>query len=227
MARVALTLTLGFIALPLGSARAVVDRPKPLPSQAACDSYQGTASGNNDPTQLFELRVCPSSTGVQATLQSSSLVSGHSLRASEGSWDASGTTLTLVETRFLDSRPEPGWTFCLIDELVLTKTAEGLAGTYVSKACQDRADLQLTRIEPSPSGTGPSGTAPTSLPPTSLPPPGTAPPRVEPPPASVDDSRPEGCSCSSTAPSSPAATLLGLVLVIGLRRRDVTTSRRA
>jgi MYXO-CTERM domain-containing protein len=201
-----------------------VARPRPLPSQAECASYQGTASGNNDPTQLFELRVCPAATGVTATLQSSSLVSGHSLRASEGSWDAAGTTLSLVESRFLDSRPEPGWRFCLIDELKLTKTASGnLEGTYVSQACSDRAELVLQPLVVAAGGES----APV---PERVEPERAEPVRVAPPPASPDDSRPAGCTCTSA--SDPAAGLgwLALAWLAGLaaitrRRRRGTRPR--
>lgn len=200
---------LGLATLALLHALAVA-RPKPLPSQAECASYQGSAIGNNDPTQLFELRVCQGPTGVEATLQSSSLVSGHSSRASEGRWDASGTTLRLVETRFIESRPEPGWRFCLIDELVLSKTASGnLEGTYVSHECSDRAELVLRPLVP-----GEPMAEPAPVPERSpSEPPRAEPPRAEPP----DDSRPEACTCASEPSSSVLS--LGLLALLLVRRR--------
>lgn len=195
-------------------ALAAATRPDPLASQPNCDLYRGSALVANDPTQLFELRVCPSPTGASATLQSSSLVSGYSLRASEGSWDPSGQTLTLVETRFIESRPEPGWHFCLIDELVLTKTATGLEGTYVSHACDDRAKLEFELVAPT-STTDAPGPAPE-------PPDVTPEPRTQGEPPTSPDERPSACACRSVDERRPSLMplLLGLGLLVALGRRS-------
>ncbi len=205
------------LSLSASPAFAGVARPDPLASQANCDSYQGTsAPGANDPTQLFELRVCPSTTGVSARLQSSSLVSGFSVRASEGSWDPSGQTLTLAETSFIVSRPEPGWRFCLIDALVLTKTETGLEGTYVSVACDDRASLKLDAILPAsaPALAPPEPVSPEPRPPEPRPP-------SESPSTLVGLDEPSTCACRSLDDRrpSPMLALLAIAGLAGIRRR--------
>ena len=90
-------------------AHAGAARPDPLQAESGCDHYRGTPIGANDSTQQFELMVCTTPGGIRAKVQTSSLVSGWSVRQSVGSWDAAGQVLTLSETHFLDSRPEPGW----------------------------------------------------------------------------------------------------------------------
>jgi hypothetical protein len=181
----------------LGHARPV--RPDPLVAEAGCDRYRGVPVGANDSTQQFELSVCPTADGVHGKVQTSSLVSGWSVRASKGSWDAAGRVLTLTETEFIESRPEPGWRFCLIDEIVLEKTAKGLEGSYVSTACDDRAELVLEKLEPTAAGV--SGTAETRPPVPPSPPPEIT-PTVEPTPRAAD-----GCVCSATVPSRADAVL--------------------
>jgi MYXO-CTERM domain-containing protein len=195
-------------------AQAGAARPDPLQAETGCDHYRGTPIGANDSTQQFELMVCTTPNGIRAKVQTSSLVSGWSVRQSVGGWDATGQVLTLRETEVLESRPEPGWHFCLIDSIVLEKTANGLSGTYVSEACQDRAQLELVKLEP----------VTAALPPTSItpPPPPSVPEIVHEPTVS------SGCACdvSSSTSQSPAGfvllALLGLVLV-AVRRQGRRT----
>jgi hypothetical protein len=199
-------------------AQAGASRPDPLAAESGCEHYRGTPIGANDSTQQFELMVCTTPDGIRAKVQTSSLVSGWSVRQSVGSWDAAGQVLTLAETHFLDSRPEPGWHFCLINSIVLEKTAEGLSGSYESVACDDRAKLELVKLAPV-TATGP---APTNTP--------TPPP----PPPSVPESEQEtqrtsfSCACdvsgSRTGESSLGLALLalfGLSLALAAARRHV------
>jgi hypothetical protein len=193
-------------------AQAKAERPDPLKAEAGCDHYRGTPIGANDSTQQFELMVCMTADGVQAKVQTSSLVSGWSVRQSVGSWDATNQVLTLQETSFLESKPEPGWRFCLIDSLVLEKTAEGLSGTYVSEACDDRAQLELVKLGPP--GTAQPGNEATDERRTTPPPPPT-PPEQE--PETEPEQKPSGCSCdvsgSTLPPGLALLGFLGLALV--------------
>lgn len=184
------------------------ERPDPLVAEAGCDRYLGVPVGANDATQQFEVSVCPAAEGVRGKVQTSSLVSGWSVRASVGSWDAAGRVLTLTETEFIESRPEPGWRFCLIDQLVLEKTDKGLEGSYVSSACDDRAELVLEKLEPV--------VLPSSV--DARPAPPRAPeitPTIDPIPQASG-----GCACSA-ATSSGGESLLWTVMVLG-----VATARR-
>lgn len=196
-------------------------RPDPLVAEAGCDRYRGVPIGANDSTQQFELSVCPTASGVQAKVQTSSLVSGWSVRASVGSWDAAGRVLTLADTEFIESRPEPGWRFCLIDELVLEKTAKGLEGSYVSHACSDRAELVLEKLEPV--ATPSVADAPPQNP-------GSPEPANVPTPDATPNAKPErydGCTCSAADPR-PGEALLWVLIVLGLtatRTRATRTSR--
>lgn len=194
-------------------------RPDPLKDETGCDHYLGVPIGANDPTQQFELIVCTTAEGVRAKVQTSSLESGWSVRQSVGAWDAAGRVLTLRETEFLEQRPEPGWRFCLIDEMVLEKTDdEGLTGHYVSEPCSDRAKLRLTRLEPvAPAG----GVAVVDSAPTPSPPP-PLPPKSEPNTSEPSASEPaRGCACAvSSGPRLPTgALLLGLGLLVAAARR--------
>jgi hypothetical protein len=190
-------------------AHAGASRPDPLAGESGCDYYRGTPIGANDSTQQFELMVCTTPGGVRAKVQTSSLVSGWSVRQSVGSWDAAGQVLSLSETHFLDSRPEPGWRFCLINSIVLEKTADGLSGTYVSDECQDRAQLELVKLAPV--------TATVPAPSNVAPPPSVPHHEPQPEPARV------GCACdvsSSTTRFSSGLIMLALfALVLAAARR--------
>ncbi|HLT37774.1 MAG TPA: MYXO-CTERM sorting domain-containing protein [Enhygromyxa sp.] len=195
----------------LAQARAA--RPDPLKDEAGCDHYRGVPIGANDPTQQFELIVCPTADGVRAKVQTSSLESGWSVRASVGHWDPAGRVLTLRDTEFLESRPEPGWRFCLIDALVLEKTDHGLTGNYVSEACDDRAELKLDKLEPAVATAEPRSDSANDAPPVQT-------------PTSTPESRDRGCTCEATSSTPPAwALLLVLALALGAARRH--TRRRS
>jgi MYXO-CTERM domain-containing protein len=183
----------------LAHARAA--RPDPLRAESGCDHYRGSANGANDATQQFELMVCTTPEGIRAKVQTSSLVSGWSVRQSVGNWDAAGQVLTLREIEFLESRPELGWHFCLIDSIVLEKTAEGLSGSYESLACDDRAQLELVKLGPVEAVVPAGANTPT--------PPPSRPPQQEP------ELKSGGCACdvSSTTTSTPPLGLLALLVL--------------
>ena len=199
-----------------GLAQARPARPDPLAVEAGCERYRGVPVGANDSTQQFELSVCPVAEGVRAKVQTSSLVSGWSVRASTGSWDAAGRVLTLVETEFIESRPEPGWRFCLIDELVLEKTDEGLEGTYVSRPCDDRAELRLERLESDAAPTPGSIDAGSVDARPELPRPPTPAPEVTP---TIEPTPPTagGCACSA-ATSGGGESLIGVAILLAVAR---------
>lgn len=194
-------------------AQAKAARPDPLPAEAGCDHYRGQPVGANDSTQQFELMVCTSADGVRAKVQTSSLVSGWSVRQSVGSWDAAGRVLSLRETEFIESKPEPGWRFCLIDSIVLEKTDSGLTGNYVSEACNDRAQLELVKLEPDDPAAGTNETSGGERP--AAPPPPVAPPEAPPPESEPEPNQTKrGCACelASAEPSALAWLLLGLLV---------------
>jgi hypothetical protein len=182
-------------------AHAGAARPDPLRAETGCDHYRGTPIGANDSTQQFELMVCTTPDGIRAKVQTSSLVSGWSVRQSVGTWDAAGQVLMLSETHFLESRPEPGWHFCLINSIVLEKTAGGLSGTYVSDACDDRAKLELVKLEPVTAAVPSPANAPT--------------PVSEPEPEREHEPEPKagGCACDVASPTS-AEPPLGLAMLV-------------
>jgi len=214
-------------------ADASVARPAPLPDEAGCDHYRGKTLGANDPTQRFELLVCAGPRGVTAKVQTSSLVSGWSVRASEGSWDPSGQTLTLHDTHFVESHPEPDWYFCLIDDMVLTKSPKGLRGAYEASACEDSAELELALLSPGQWKLQPESEAAPGVPPRDS---GTTQDAPEPPvnakrienvkrvghPEPATSLPKDGCTCSTreTAPSpAPACLLLSGLAALHRRRR--------
>jgi hypothetical protein len=189
-------------------AQAGAARPDPLAAESGCEHYRGTPIGANDASQQFELMICTTPDGIRAKVQTSSLVSGWSVRQSVGSWDAAGQVLTLREIEFLESRPEPGWHFCLIESIVLEKTAEGLSGTYVSEACDDRAQLELAALGPVSATVAPAST--------STPPP---PSNLEPEREVVTVHSSCACDISSPTPGFTLLALLGLVLAAAPRHR--------
>lgn len=203
------------LALPATRAEAGARRPEPLGDEPGCRHYRGEPIGGNDVSQVFELVVCPGPEpgSVRATVQTSSLVSGWSSRASTGSWDAAGERLSLRETEFIESRPEPGWRFCLIDAITLDKTPTGLSGSYLSKACNDEARLELELLRP-PTPEAPKTTpetTPAATPADSEDEGAAASPELRPEPK-PDRKQRAGCSCGS-APPDPSPAALGLVLL--------------
>ena len=195
-------------------------RPDPLPAEAGCDHYRGVPIGANDSSQQFEVVVCTTAEGVKAKVQTSSLVSGWSVRQAIGSWDPAGRVLTLQETEFLESKPEPDWRFCLINSIVLEKTEAGLSGNYVSEACNDRAKLELVKLDPEGSGEAPPSESVEQQ-------------RASSPPAPAREREPEtspepepaksGCACTVTSAITSAAAgplaLALLLLAFAARRR--------
>lgn len=203
-------------------------RPDPLADQAGCDHYRGVPVGANDSTQQFELVVCPTPDGVRTIVQSSSLVSGWSVRQGVGSWDAAQRVLTARDTEFVESKPEPDWRFCLIDSLVLEKTEEGLTGSYVSEACEDRAQLELVKLAPA-GPAGSSGDAGGELPASPPPPPTPPPTEPEPEPAPAAAPKQAGCACELASTGQPSLAvlllaLLGLTFAFAARRRRGVTA---
>lgn len=181
-------------------------RPDPLQAESGCDYYRGTPIGANDSTQQFEVMLCTTPEGVRAKVQTSSLVSGWSVRQAVGNWSPDGEVVTLNETHFLESRPEPGWRFCLIDVIVLEKSPQGLSGSYRSIECDDRAQLELAKLEPV--------TATSTAPP--------SPPPSEPEREVEVFSVRSACSCDG-ASSTRGESMLGLLALLGLalaRRRN-------
>ena len=72
--------------------------------------------------------------------------SGWSVRSVEGSWSEEGKKLRLRDLEMLESKPNEGWYFCMIDAYRLERVEgkEGdLEGEYVSEECMDRARLRL------------------------------------------------------------------------------------
>lgn len=122
-------------------------RPPPLSPLPHCESWKGTASGN-DPSVEVSLRICPvagEAHTVQGTLVWSSLLSGWNRRDLVGSWE--GEKLLLRDLRVAEERPQSGWYFCVIDRYELEKVAPGtLSGRYDSAACMDHATLKLERV---------------------------------------------------------------------------------
>ncbi len=237
------------VATALGSAKpalAGVDRPPPLQGEDGCVTYSGQATGGNDSTVRLELRLCRGSgdtlTGVT---QWSSLVSGWSERRISGSIDpeAPGHVL-LKDEEFLESRPEPGWRFCLIDTYELTVDGKSLSGSYVAEDCHDTAKLALDVTSGDPNVLfGPGGAAPavgTVAPGSEAPQPETPrasetnptsvnPPGDPKPTPATPEPPPSGCACDlegDTDGAPPAALLLGLV-ALALRPWPRPRSRTA
>jgi hypothetical protein len=121
-----------------------VERAPPLTHQGRCDLYRGTSAGNAE--ALIELRLCTQGDGsVEGVRQSSSASGGWSRREVVGQWE--GDHFIGHEVRFLENHPAPGWRFCLVDRLRLTRTADRLEGSFVATACDDRGIFNLTRVE--------------------------------------------------------------------------------
>jgi MYXO-CTERM domain-containing protein len=227
-------------------ALAGVDRPPPLQGEDGCVTYSGQATGGNDATVRLELRLCrgPGDTLTGVT-QWSSLVSGWSERRISGSLDRQVPgQLVLKDEEFLESRPEPGWRFCLIDTYELTVDGKSLSGSYVAEDCHDTAKLALDVTSGDPNVLfGPAGAAPavgTVSPGSEAPQPETPrasetnptsvnPPGDPKPTPATPEPPPSGCACDlegDTDGAPPAALLLGLV-ALALRPRPRSRTARA
>jgi MYXO-CTERM domain-containing protein len=182
-------------------------RPPPLEPAPECALWKGTVSGN-DPSVEIEMKLCPSGNAVSGMMQWSSLKSGWNRRAIEGRWSEDKSALTLRDTSVVESRPEPGWRFCVVDQYDLKVVSPGnLEGTYRSSACNDNAKVKL-QLEP--------GTVPAVTP--TAPPPPVEPPAVAPPPHETKRG-----FCSAGGPSEgtpwPLLALGGVLITAWFRRR--------
>ena len=137
-------LSLAFVAV--GAVAEAAQRPDPIAPEG-CALYVGQAVGNNDPTQLFELRICDGEDGTwSGIMQTSSLVSGYSIRTVEGTIE--GDQYVGHETAFEQYAPNDTWMFCLCDEYRLGPVgAEVIEGHYSSVECMDQGQLRLERVE--------------------------------------------------------------------------------
>ena len=216
-------------------------RPEPLEPKPGCEKWHGQAGGN-DPTVELDVQLCPVPKGVTGETQWSSLRSGWSVRAVEGSWSADGQTLALRDVGFNQSKPNPGWRFCLIDHYDLKRVgSDELDGKYRSDACNDSAWVKLKRVATMPASsaapsTEPGGAAsaePRPEPPapsnsTHAPPAGDHPPDAGPP----SDARPGkgcgACTCalgSTGGRPSPGAWLSPALLLLASARRRRAAAR--
>lgn len=121
--------------------------PKPAPPKPApvCAHWSGTVSGN-DPSVAIAGTLCEDDQGrVTGTLSWSSERSGSNVRSVSGSWSADHGALTLHDGAIVESHPNPGWRFCVVDEYDLTGSKDSLAGKYHSSGCNDHAAMTLTR----------------------------------------------------------------------------------
>lgn len=119
-------------------------RPPPLERSDLCEVWEGTISGN-DPTAQASMQVCRvNGPRVSGVFLWSSLQSGWDRRAFEGEWSADGLTLTLRDTRMIESHPMNGWMLCTADRYILRRTVPSrLDGTYDSAGCNDSGTLSL------------------------------------------------------------------------------------
>jgi hypothetical protein len=182
-------------------------RPPALEGKTGCELWVGKVSGN-DPSVLVEALICEGMNGaVSGQLQWSSLQSGYSIRDIAGNWQGRDK-LSLHDTKMTVSKPNAGWVFCTVDAYELSRTGDQLNGSYVSRKCNDRATVTLTKKAAPPVAPGPAEPEP-----------------VEPEPArAIEESeRPkERSSCACEAPHARAhdagSPLLALALVSCVRR---------
>ncbi|MEZ4390761.1 MAG: hypothetical protein R3A48_06655 [Polyangiales bacterium] len=180
-------------------------RPPPLQRSARCEVWEGTISGN-DPTAQASMQVCrEGGARVTGVFLWSSLQSGWNRRAFEGEWSDDGQTLTLRDTRMIESHPLNGWLLCTADRYVLRRAAATrLDGTYDSDGCTDHGTLSMTlRGE----GEIPS-----------------RPPSVDPPAREDAPRRRARCSCAA-APRTSARSIAATLAIFALASRGL--SRRA
>lgn len=119
------------------------DAPKdPEPS---CQSWSGTVSGN-DPSVSVVGTLCEDAKGnVTGQLTWTSARSGSNVRKVDGAWNGDHTTLRMRDGAIVESHPNPGWRFCVVDEYVLSGSKDALAGQYRSSGCNDTASITLRR----------------------------------------------------------------------------------
>lgn len=183
------------------------DRPRQLPDRAGCEHYRGTARGN-DPSVQLDVVLCPQGTDVSGDVQWSSLQSGWNLRRVSGTWD--GDALRMRDLKVIEAKPEPGWRFCEIDTYALVRTDGGLAGTYRSAACDDAAELTLTRVDAPTPSPGPQPVAVVddlAIDSSDPRPAGREPAGSSSPPTRGEDGR-AGCGCTSPATGSAMVWLV-------------------
>lgn len=197
-----------------GTVRSSAPRPPLLEASAACEVWDGKASGN-DPSVEVSLELCPRDDEVTGVVQWSSTTSGWNRRAVAGRDDGAG--LQLRDTRIIEEKPAPGWRFCVIDSYELRRTSpDVLEGTYRSEACKDQATVSLKRRAESTAGD--SSTASTAAS-------GGSSERKAPPSATSTPPASNGSRCSvSPGGPGPASLLAPLSLVaaalLARSRRD-------
>jgi hypothetical protein len=142
--RAASLVVLGFVASTRAAAPTTsTDEPKP--KDPVCTSYSGTVSGN-DPSVAISGTLCEDAKGaVTGRLTWSSARSGSNVREVAGAWNGGHTALTMHDGAIVESHPNPGWTFCVVDEYDLAGTPDALSGSYQSFACHDHASVSLTK----------------------------------------------------------------------------------
>lgn len=125
------------------------DPPKPKdpePAQPVCTNWTGTVSGN-DPSVAIRGTLCEDAKGnVSGQLAWSSARSGSNLRQVSGAWSGDHTSLTLADGAILESHPNPGWRFCVVDRYSLAGSKDALSGSYHSSGCNDDASITLARV---------------------------------------------------------------------------------
>jgi hypothetical protein len=206
-------------ALAQGTVMSSAPRPPLLEADAACEVWDGKASGN-DPSVEVSLELCPSGDEVIGVFQWSSTTSGWNRRAVAGRYTRGDARLQLRDTRLIEEKPAPGWRFCVIDSYELERTSpDVLKGTYRSEACDDRATVSLKRrAEPK------AGDASAAMSEPRPPAPATTPSAAPTPPAS------SGSRCSAAlgahGPASLVAplSLAAALLARGRRRRNQVPS---
>ncbi len=112
-----------------------------------CTAWTGTVSGN-DPSVSIAANLCEDGKGhVTGSLTWTSDRSGVNVRAVEGAWSSDHAKLSMADVAITESRPNPGWRFCLVDSYELAGSASSVAGTYHSSACSDEARVTLARAK--------------------------------------------------------------------------------
>ena len=203
------------------SAHAAVEYPPELDAADDCTLWRGTVSGN-DATVRMMFRLCPGpGDTVAGTGQWSSKVSGYNVRRISGRWLDKGARLELHDEAVTESRPEPGWRFCVIDRYALVRNGDELTGTYDSSVCKDHATVKVSLVTAPPGA--PSGSpSPGAPPPTVASAPGAPSGNAAPSPAPTNTSpRPAkscGCSCPGQ-PTVPGGAFVALVALGALVTR--------
>ena len=141
---------------PFQTARAA---PRPLAqwdaaTRSACLAIAGYWAGTlrgNDPnvSATVSIELDGDCRAVHGILNWRSATSGSNDRVFAGTWDRQARTLTAADVAVNQPAPQGGWRFCRIDRYDLSLSADGalLSGSYSSKACRDRAKVELRRPE--------------------------------------------------------------------------------